>query len=150
MLASLGIGIAVLSFVVAIASTLLLWGQTRATVRQAEITTDLAGVEGLAQAIDRLHNVLGAFVEHPELRKHFYGGAPAPAEAEDLERAATIAEMLADVLASAISSATHLSPFTPHLVGWQDYAEYLLSNSPLLRDTVQAQPSWWPELQPHL
>jgi hypothetical protein len=138
--------VAFLSLAVAVISTLLLARQTRAATAEAEITSNLAGVEALGQAIAHLHNVHMTLVDRPELRQYFYDNVPMPDDELELSRILTIAEMLGDCVESAIESSTYLRPSQRHLEDWTDYATFLLVSSPVVRHVLATHPLWYPFL----
>jgi hypothetical protein len=106
----------------------------------------IAGASGVQQALQMLHGVLRMLFEQPELRPYFYEGKECPGVALERWRVLTVAEMLGDALEVGLHTSNSIES-TNAFSDWMDYSDFLLRNSPALRDTVAAHPGWYSELE---
>lgn len=123
---------------------LLAW-QTRAAAKQTQIANAMAGATVLFATSTNLNEVLRPFIDHPELRAHFYDKAPVPTDPLQASRVLTIAEMLGDALEDGLVS-HRLVPASESEHDWIDYCRYMRAHSPALDTMVDEHPGWWPQL----
>jgi predicted cobalt transporter CbtA len=137
--------IAVIGVVGIIGSLLFSGMQSREVARQTRIQNAIAGAAGKQATDDALRAVLENFVERPDLRAYFYDGKQPPTDGPDRIRVQTIAEMLTDVVESALLG-TSLVESTASHQPWSSYAEFLLRESPAIAHTVCVHGDWFPLL----
>jgi hypothetical protein len=130
----------------------LLWWQTSAVAKQTEtltrqtqIANSTAGVQVHDAAVGSLRAVLLQLAGRPELRPYFYEMKQCPARGARRRTVQSLAEVFADVLETGLA-AQRWAPDTGTLINWRTYCQYLLTTSPILRDTVRQWPAWWPDL----
>lgn len=139
-----------LTFATVILSLLFLGRQSREVARQTRISNQTAGVAGVRDSLTHLHLVVQTFVEHPELRRYFYGGIDPPTDPGTLAQVETVAEMLADCLEASLEAGHTLDPFAPNLGKWQDYSRDVLAKSPAMCALVAGHEEWYPRVAAEL
>lgn len=118
--------------------------QTRELIRQRYIQNALALTTNDREPLLMLQSVLFLWLKEPGLRGYLYDGIPLPKVGPERVRAETVLEMMADVLASAITSGRLLS--TSNQQAWVAYARFILESSPAMVAMIDQYPDWWPEL----
>ena len=117
--------------------------QTRGLVTQIRLSNQLASTNTTREAIRHLHESLSIFVDSPELRPYFCGGAQPPSDLLERERVDALAEMLADCIEASLSAARELPVFGSANEGdWEAYATRLFRSSPALRHFVGQGEDW--------
>jgi hypothetical protein len=123
----------------------LAW-QAREFTRQTRIANQVAGANAQLASTERMNEVLGIFVQYPELRPYFYGGRTPSNDETSQQRLETIADMLADVVETSLDIAHRLPSFSYNLSDWEDYAQFMLTNGPVFRSWIDQHPHWFPTL----
>ena len=152
-LAALITGIA--SAVALVGTLLLVARQARSLASQTELANKLAALSANDIAIRELHVIVLVFVDHPRLRRYFYENVELPDEESELHddvrgRVFTIAESLIDTLERALQSIGSVGVPARDRRAWEDAIDFYLANSPPMRTTITAHPSWWPSLDERL
>ncbi|WP_331743204.1 hypothetical protein OG239_43285 (plasmid) [Streptomyces sp. NBC_00868] len=84
-------------------------------------------------------------LRYPGLRPYFYEGKPCPRRGAERERVLILAGMYASVLDTGVLT-TRLVPATESHEDWKNYSQFILNNSPTMREFVREYPHWYPEL----
>ena len=128
-----------------VTSVLILAWQSYLLRKQTEVQTDVAVASAGNDEMALLHSMLNFLVDEPALRTFFYDGTPPPSGMKG-EKVATLAEMLADCVEGGCEHAATNRGATTRLSGWPSYGRFLMSNSPVVKALVLAQPEWYPRL----
>jgi hypothetical protein len=120
-------------------------GQTREVAEQTRIGNAMAALSANTTVLGSLREVHLLILDRPGARRYFYDGEPLPEQQEQRDALITIAELLADVLATGLLAHSEI-PGSASAQPWDRYCRHLLQSSPVLRDRVRDQPSWWPPL----
>jgi len=142
---------------IALTGTLLLLArQARSLASQTELANKLAVHSATTDSMKGLRSIFLVFVDHPELRRYFFENAELPEAAESERddelraRVQTLTELLADTLERAIVSTGSVGAPDRDRDAWEDATDYQLSQSPALRTTISAHPTWWPSVTDRL
>jgi hypothetical protein len=81
------------------------------------------------------------FVEHPQFKPYFYGGAEITPAHPDYARVVTIAEMLMDFMDFVLIHKPHLKNYPWHK--WEKYFKFIYDSSPVLRKYFVENPDWY-------
>jgi hypothetical protein len=133
-------------------SVLFLARQTSQSVEQFLVANELAGARALAQGYELWDRVITRFIDHPELRQYFYEGVEVPEDSTTRARALAMTELIGDALQSAhwlyegkdvalLSSAGSTDP-----TDWDDWTQFILTMSPVMRSFVREHPLQYPFL----
>jgi hypothetical protein len=128
----------------ALSVVLLAW-QCREVARQTKISNSVAGASVLQESIQSLGAFQHILIERPELRRYFYDSAPRPEAGETRDRLLAVAELLADAIEVGLF-ASRLVVSTGSAEDWESYTRDMIGYSPVLRETIQAHPVWYPML----
>ncbi|MEU1454409.1 hypothetical protein [Streptomyces avermitilis] len=112
---------------------------------QTKKSNDLAGASVISNAMAYDRDVDRVMLRYPGLRPHFYEGKPCPPRGVGRERVLILTGMYADVLDGGLL-ATRLVPSTESYEDWKNYSQFILNNSPTMRDFVREYPHWFPDL----
>ncbi|GGK90397.1 hypothetical protein Ppa06_58020 [Planomonospora parontospora subsp. parontospora] len=130
-----------------IASFLFLARQTRELATQTKISNEASLAELAVSGIERLHQVEQLIVERPWLHAYFYENKACPRSRRRRGEVLTIARMLADTLDYGLMTAQKLRG-RDAWYSWSSFSTHM-ENSPVLRQLVRENPSWWPSLSHH-
>ncbi|MFI9586963.1 hypothetical protein ACIHCQ_35250 [Streptomyces sp. NPDC052236] len=119
--------------------------QTHAATEQTKISNAVAAVSANDMVLRSLREVHILMLERPGIRGYFYADKPLPEQADERDEIITIAELLADVMSSGVHVHEKV-PDSASAAPWADYCRHTVENSPVLRDLLQAHPTWWPHL----
>jgi hypothetical protein len=114
---------------------------------QTQGATRQAGFNAFQSATRDVDQVMAILVQYPSLRKYFFEDADpsAAGNEDDLSRIHTVAECLLDGLSGGVD-AERFSP-RPQEAPFRHYAIDLLSTSRVMREELDAHPTWWPDLR---
>ncbi|GAA3443736.1 hypothetical protein GCM10018955_31740 [Planomonospora venezuelensis] len=121
--------------------------QSTAAAEQVRISNGIAGVTTTQGVFNLLHQTLRLFVEHPELYPYFYEAKPIPPKGKDRARIHMTAEMLADVLSSALQMSRQVPSAKDGLTPWVMYATHMVATCLPLQEVMKRHPGWWPHLE---
>jgi hypothetical protein len=138
--------VAIVGLIGAIASVGLLAWQTRAVADQAKISNRIAQASIISNSSNNLREFFLIFIEHPELRPYFYESKKPPSWGVKRTRLIVLAEMLGDIFEDGLV-AHHLVPTIRSYDDWVKYCSTVLAASPILKETMELHPGWWPRLR---
>ena len=117
--------------------------QTELQAGQYDILASSTELQFNLNVMVRLQDVLFGIADDEDSRKEIWGDLP------DSERPQVATDALLDVIAMALKACKRLPNFASNLDDWKSYTEYVMANSPLLRERALAHPKWWPEVTPY-
>ena len=131
---------------------LFLARQTSQSVEQFLVANELAGARALAQGYELWDHVITRFIDYPELRQYFYEGVELPEDSTARARALAMTELIGDTLQSAhwlyegkdVALLGSVDPASDILVDWDDWTQFILTMSPVLRSFVRQRPLQYP------
>jgi len=129
--------VALAALVALIVNLALLRGQNKTIASTLDVTAQ-------AEIQTSFFQVSEIFIQHPELRPHFYEDEQAAAQLsrDDQLRAFVVAEMLLDVF-DAVTDAKKRLPKEDPVIVWDRYIEDALRNSQFLRDYAIRRRDWY-------
>jgi hypothetical protein len=143
------------SFVTAAAvagSVLFLARQTSQSVQQFLVANELAGARALAQGYELWDHVITRFIDYPELRQYFYEGVEPPEDPIARARVLAMTELIGDALQSGdwlyqgkdVALLGSVDPASDIRTDWDDWTQFILTMSPVLRAFVRQRPLQYP------
>jgi hypothetical protein len=139
-------GMQLAATIAVVASVLVLALQTRELTKQSRVANQVAATYAHRELSQLFAAVYAVFIQYPDLRAHFYGKATsAPTETESV-RLHLIADQYADALEVVLDTTDKLAAYGWVSDEWNNYARYLIANSPILRSTIRDHPNWWAPL----
>lgn len=136
----------VVSSLAVVGSVLVLAWQSKAVANASRLASKTARAAAMSDAAANMRAVFEALLEHPELRPYITDGEPLPTIPLLRARALTLCEMLSDAAEASLEVAAQVPGAADVLVGWPDWAEWVLSNSPGAMEHVAVHPAWYPRL----
>ena len=135
-------------------SVLFLARQTSQSVEQFLVANELAGARALAQGYELWDHVITRFIDYPELRQYFYEGVEPPEDPTARARVLAMTELIGDALQSAdwlyqgkdVALLGSVDPASDILVDWDDWTQFILTMSPVMRSFVREHPLQYPFL----
>lgn len=125
-----------------VVSLLFVGWQTRELSKQTKINNAISITSTYAGCAQLMTGVHAPMLTNPALRPYFYDGKPCESDDENRQLILTMAELFADAAEFGLMAAKQAQGVAP----LSHYQDYLLQNSPCLRNVVTAHPNWWPEL----
>ncbi len=130
-----------------VASLAFVGWQLRSLARQTKASTDAVQATAHLQTFTSAVGIDQFFVDHPDLRRHFYGHLDGAEEQKELQRIDATAEMLLDQFMMAATQIEHMSPELKQ--GWKRYVTHVVDRSPALQDFLDRNDDWY-DLREHL
>jgi hypothetical protein len=135
-------------------SVLFLARQTSQSVEQFLVANELAGARALAQGYELWDRVITRFIDYPELRQYFYEGVEVPEEPTTRARVLAMTELIGDALQSTswlfqgkdVSLLRAVDPTVDIRSDWDDWTQFILTMSPVMRAFVREHPLQYPFL----
>ena len=135
-------------------SVLFLARQTSQSVHQFLVANELAGGRAMAQGYELWDRVIERFIDYPELRQYFYEGVEVPEEPTTRARVLAMTELIGDALQSTswlfqgkdVALLSVVDPTVDIRSDWDDWTEFILTMSPVLRAFVRERPLQYPFL----
>ena len=90
-----------------------------------------------------LQEVLLTIADDEDSRKEIWGDLPGHG------RPQMAGDAVLDVIEMALKACDRLPHFASNLDDWKSYTEYVMTNSPSLRNRAISNPTWWPEVTPY-
>jgi hypothetical protein len=125
------------------AQTNALAKQTELQAGQYEILASSTELQFNLNVMVRLQEVLFTIADDDDSRTAVWGNPP------DNMRPQMATDALLDVIAMALKACERLPHFASNLEDWNSYAQYVMANSPALRERALSNPEWWPEVTPY-
>jgi hypothetical protein len=149
-----GIIAALVSAAAITGSLLFLARQTRQSVEQFLVANELAGGRAMAQGYELWDHVISYFVHYPELRQYFYEGAELSEDSTTRARVLAMTELIGDALQSTywlfqgkdVALLGAVDPESDIRSDWDDWTEFILTMSPVMRSFVREHPLQYPYL----
>ena len=135
-------------------SVLFLARQTSQSVEQFFVANELAGARALAQGYELWDHVITRFIDYPELRQYFYEGVEPPEDPTARARVLAMTELIGDALQSAdwlyqgkdVALLGSEDPALDIRSDWDDWTQFILTMSPVMRSFVREHPLQYPFL----
>ncbi|WP_127552577.1 hypothetical protein [Actinoplanes sp. OR16] len=137
----------VLSFAALVVSLFLVAVQTRRLGKQVEIANKFSTYESFSSAAERYDAGLALLYQSPHLRPYFFEGKALDLDADDLNRALVIADMMAGALSNALTVGEQFPDGTRQ--GWHRLAT-AMGRNPLFQMVLDEQPYSFTKLREHL
>lgn len=99
-----------------------------------------------AQIAQIWHNHMGIFVEHPQIRRYFFGGAPQVIDVSDQQLVAAVADMRLDAMDRVITAARLNGWENRDLASWTQTFTRAFRQAPVLCGTYESVASDYPSL----
>ena len=133
-------------------SVLFLARQTSQSVQQFLVANELAGARALAQGYELWDHVITRFIDYPELRQYFYEGVEPPEDPIAMARVLAMTELIGDALQSGdwlyqgkdVALLGAVDPASDIRTDWDDWTQFILTMSPVLRAFVRQRPLQYP------
>jgi hypothetical protein len=141
------------SAIALVLSLLFLARQTRESARQSHLANQIAGSRAKSEIYETVDRILYHFLEYPDLRKYFYGGAELPDASSETdpdelrERVLTFAELFVDVIERGLDTYQSVDPAADFQSPMEDYARDMFATSPAIRLWINEHPGWWPNVE---
>lgn len=134
-----------------VASLLFFAREARESARQTRVANEMAGLQAMTAAFEKIHNTTAFFMEYPDLRQYFDEGVEPPDASDGVDphvrvRVLTLAELFSDSLETSLDAVRTIEAAGRDREDMEDYARFMLRSSPALRRAITAHPRWWPLL----
>jgi hypothetical protein len=129
------------NIVLALTLVAVAW-QAREAARQSRVSSTVAGISALREAMRHLHDVLSPWLDRPHVRSYFDEPRPWPADSEERARLRTLAEMWADCVGTTLNASEAVEAFLPFRAAWESYASSVLQNSIVVYTVITENPDW--------
>lgn len=135
--------VALVALLAAVGSMFFAGVQARMAAKQTKLMQATAQLSFNLEVMTRLGDVLMAVAEDPAAHTLVWktGG-------EKVGRPQVAGQNILDVICMALKAVDTLPGFSANSDDWSSYAQYVMDNSPHLREEVFENPQWWPELAP--
>jgi hypothetical protein len=133
------------SLMLSVLNLLLLFGQSLWVRDQAATATLSAGTAAYDQAISQVRALDSLFIEHPELRKYFYDGAPLGNEELEQARVFAACEYLLDTFDFLLTGLKRFRDVWPEedRVLWHAWMRDVFRTSPTLSGYLDKKHTWY-------